>query len=184
MVRKLALTSKPLLIAAAIVIFVAAGYIIHRHNSPKVSPVPTATITQLPNHTSASDRTDSNQLNKPAGSGQGIGEDTHGTDSNVNTPSNQWTRSASGLLTLKQPVSGSMLSTGTTISGSAEVSQVYYRLIDDKSGVISQGVLEVASGNFSGKIVFYSHGDSGRLDVYSLDGSGREINEIQILVKF
>jgi hypothetical protein len=183
MVKKSKYKNKRLLFVTSLLLLLAIAFFVHRHISPKISKVPAATITQLPNHTSPSDRAAGNQPASPAGSGQGIGEDTHGS-ADTSTPSNQWTVSSSRQITLKQPVQNDTLSSGQTISGTASVSQVYYRLIDDKSGVISQGILDSSSGNFSGKINFYSHGDSGRLDVYSLDGSGREVNEVQIQVRF
>jgi hypothetical protein len=150
MVKKSKYKNKRLLFVTSLLLLLAIAFFVHRHISPKISKVPAATITQLPNHTSPSDRAAGNQPASPAGSGQGIGEDTHGS-ADTSTPSNQWTVSSSRQITLKQPVQNDTLSSGQTISGTASVSQVYYRLIDD---------------------------------VYSLDGSGREVNEVQIQVRF
>jgi len=183
MAKKSKIYERPLVLGAAAALLLVV-FLVHRHFSPKVSKAPTATISQLRSTATPNDSSKTVAANDNAGSGQGIGEDTHGTDTNVSTPANQWTKSESGQITLKQPVADSTLSSGATISGSASVSQVYYRLIDDKTGVISQGVLDVVNGNFSGKVNFYSHGDSGRLDVYSLDSNGREVNEVQISVGF
>jgi len=49
-------------------------------------------------------------------------------------------------------------------------------------GVISQGIIQVVNGKFSATVNFPSHSNSGRLDVYSTDSNGKEINEVQLNV--
>lgn len=114
---------------------------------------------------------------------QGAFKDTTGTAATTTSPS-QWIVSQSGNITVKQPIVNSTLQSGAVISGSANVSQVNFRLIDNQVGVIDQGMLNVSSGNFSGILYFQSHAASGRLDIFSTEPNGAEINEIQISVNF
>lgn len=109
--------------------------------------------------------------------------DTNGSASAQTSPG-QWTVAASGALTVKQPLPNAALQSGDTLSGSAKVSTVSFRLIDNQVGVISQGTLNVVNGNFSGNLNFTSHSSTGRLDVFSTDDQGVEINEVQISVSF
>lgn len=102
----------------------------------------------------------------------------------VTTNPGQWAISNSGQLTLKQPVAQATLKSGDDLSGSAKVSRVQYRLKDNQVGVIAQGFLNVINGNFSGTLQFTSHASSGRLDVFSSDPTGVEINEVQVPVNF
>ncbi len=111
-----------------------------------------------------------------------------GTDTNGNatstTNSSQWVVAASGNITVKQPVANATLQPGGVLSGSAKVSQVNFRLIDNSVGVVSEGTLSVVNGNFSGNLNFTPHSSSGRLDVFSTNAQGVELNEVQISVDF
>lgn len=73
---------------------------------------------------------------------------------------------------------------GGDVYGVATVDKVQYRLIDNTAGVISQGFINVVNGNFSAAITFKPYASTGRLDVYSLDANGREVNEVQVPVNF
>lgn len=114
---------------------------------------------------------------------QGTSTDQKGSGT-VSTPSSDWATSTSGLLTLKQPVSGAKVSSGFVLIGSSSVSPVQYRLIDSISGVISVGSITVYNGSFSASISLKNIGTSGRLDVFNTASSGKEINEVQIPVGF
>lgn len=108
--------------------------------------------------------------------------DTRGRAGETN-PS-QWTTSKSGLITVKQPSADAKIQDGSTISGSAKVKEIHYRLIDNVVGVVAQGTLNVVDGNFSGILKFQPNGTGGRLDVFSTDAQGVEYNEVQINVSF
>jgi cytoskeletal protein RodZ len=111
------------------------------------------------------------------------GTDTNGSTSS-STSSNQWTISASGDITVKQPTANAKLQSGTVLSGSAKVPKVNFRLIDDSVGVISEGSFNVVNGNFSGTLNFTPQASTGRLDVFSTNDQGVELNEVQISVRF
>lgn len=116
-------------------------------------------------------------------SSDGRAVDTHGQAS-TSTSSDQWVISKSGNLTVKQPIANGTLKSGGILSGSAKVSEVHYRLIDSLKGVVAQGILSVTDGNFSGTLQFSASATSGRLDVFSTEPDGSEVNEVQIAVVF
>jgi hypothetical protein len=109
--------------------------------------------------------------------------DTNGSATATTNP-NQWVVAQSGAITVKQPTANATLQSGGTLSGSAKVDTVTYRLIDSSVGVISEGTLKVVNGNFSGALNFTSHSSTGRLDVFSTNAQGVELNEVQISVNF
>jgi hypothetical protein len=117
------------------------------------------------------------------GTPSGSSTDTGGAAATT-TNSSQWITSKSGVITLKQPIANSTLQDGVIISGSASVSQVNFRLIDNTVGVIDQGTLNVVNGNFSGILHFQSKATSGQLDVFSTGPNAIEINEIQVSINF
>jgi len=102
----------------------------------------------------------------------------------IKTDSSQWITAASGDITVKQPAANGVIHDGSVLGGSAKVSMVQYRLIDNKLGVISEGQLNVSGGNFSGIMHFQPSASTGKLDVFSYDSDGTEINEMQIAVQF
>lgn len=109
--------------------------------------------------------------------------DTSGTAA-ANTNRSQWVVSASGVVTVKQPTANSRFQSGDTVSGSAKIDQVNYRLSDNSVGVVAEGTLSVVNGDFSGTLHFTPRGTGGRLDVFSTDSRGVEYNEVQINVSF
>lgn len=92
--------------------------------------------------------------------------------------------SASGKTTVYQPTSNSVLTSGSTISGKTSNNNISYRLIDDKTGVIGTGSLKVVNGRFSGRFEFNSSGAEGRLDIFSTLSNGKEIDVVEIPVRF
>lgn len=153
---------------------VPATKVVVTAGNPTTKPVNNSSAgssTQKTNDTSNSSRT------------IGGGNDTGGS-SVANTPESQWVISKSGNITVKQPVANSKIASGATLSGSAKVDKVSFRLIDDKTGVIAQGTLSVVNGNFSGSLNFTPNSSTGRLDVFSTDAQGVELNEVQIAVSF
>jgi hypothetical protein len=111
------------------------------------------------------------------------GSDTNGSASASTSPS-QWVVSKSGDITVKQPIANATFHSGDTLSGSAKVGVISFRLIDDDVGVISQGTLNVVNGDFSGTLNFTPQAPTGRLDVFTTNDQGVELNEVQISVRF
>ncbi len=124
--------------------------------------------------------------NNPSTSGGSI-QESNITDKQgqgqVTTPSSQWATSSSGLITLKQPTSGSTLKSGDLIAGSAKVTQVWYRLVDNQAGQIGQGPINISGGKFSANISFKASSSTGHLDIFSFQ-DGKEANEISINLNF
>ncbi len=113
---------------------------------------------------------------------QGGAVDTGGTNVPIQLPG---ITSESGIITVKQPAKSEKLGSGSSISGTAkDLTQVQYRLIDDEVGVIARGSLSVVKGAFSGTLQFKSYATTGRLDVFSTNLSGDEINTVEIPVGF
>lgn len=121
--------------------------------------------------------------NSSSGAGQGGVIDQNGKSSN-STSETQSTTSSSGNITLYQPSKNELVSPGATLSGIAKISKVQFMLIDNESGLLAQGQLNVVDGKFSGLLQFKAQSSAGRLDVYSSNGTGAEINLIEIPVKF
>jgi hypothetical protein len=122
----------------------------------------------------------SSQTSNSASQGGAIDNQGAGT---AQTPSSQWTSSESGAITLYSPTASSTLRSGGIISGTAKVGTVQYRLVDDQVGVLAQGSLSVVNGKFSGTLQFTPHSSSGKLSVFSFNGSGAEINRVEINLK-
>jgi len=133
--------------------------------------------------TSANSPTLKKQPASNTGRSIGGGTDTKGRATASTSPS-QWITAKSGDITVKQPPANAALQSGDVLSGTAKVGTVNFRLTDNSVGVISEGTLQVVSGKFSGKLGFTAHSSSGRLDVFSTNSQGVELNEIQIAVSF
>lgn len=153
------------------------------HQRPQTTQVVVAgTPIQAPKNTSKA--TPGKPISNTSGSrNSGGATDTHGSVT-PQTASNQWVTSASGYITVKQPTANSKLQSGDTISGTAKVDKIHYRLKDNKVGQVAEGTLSVVDGKFSGTLHFTPQGTGGRLDIFSTDTQGVEYNEIQINVVF
>ena len=149
---------------------------LRNHNNVTKQPAPTSTIKQLPQQTNNSG---SKSLTTSNLSNQGNSIDHYGNSpSPITTQQNQWVQSQSGYLTVKTPTLNSTISSGFILNGTdSTATNVNYRLIDNSTGVIAQGVISVVNGNFSATINFKSSGSSGRLDVFNTDSNGKEIND-------
>jgi len=178
--------SRKLVIAALLlgVVLVLGGLLyLRKRNSPKISPQPTPTINKLPTQPAANNG-EKDVTAKPT-KNDGTATDNQGqVTSPISTNSSQWLRSASGVITVKQPISGSIIKSGVELVGTAQASKVQYRLVDNQVGVISQGFINVVSGNFSANLSFQSRSSTGRLDVFTANDNGVESNEVQIPVNF
>jgi hypothetical protein len=116
---------------------------------------------------------------------QGGANDNNGASSG-STGTGSGTSSTSGQITVNLPASGATMQTGQELSGTAKVSQVSFRLVSAKVGVVAQGTLNVVNDAFSGTLHYDAAGTAGdgKLVVYSLDNSGVEINSVTVPVQF
>lgn len=100
-------------------------------------------------------------------------------------PSSDWASSTNGQITLQEPNNVSALSSGDTITGTANVSQVSFILTDNSVGLIDQGNLSVVNGRFTGRLAFTDHSSSGKLEVYYPNpANGAEEDVVEIDVNF
>jgi hypothetical protein len=119
----------------------------------------------------------------PGGSSaQGGAIDKNGSSAASTSSNTKPTVSESGAISLVNPSPNSSLGSGSSISGNATVEKVNFRLIDNDTGVVAQGQLNVVNGSFSGILNFRHQSSSGRLDVFNYSSDGAEINEIQLPV--
>lgn len=139
------------------------------------------TKTAQSDFTSGGERQPGNTQSENKGSGGII--DTNGTmPSSVDTSSP--TISKSGEITLYSPKQNSLLTSDLEVSGISTLNEVSYRLIDDVSGVINMGKLNVVDGKFGGKLTFQTNAKEGRLDFYGSRSDGAEFGNIEIAVRF
>jgi phage-related tail fiber protein len=92
--------------------------------------------------------------------------------------------SEDGKTILSSPANGQAIETGTIISGSTDNDNVFYRLIDSKSGLTGEGELAINDGTFSAKLNIDSRSTEGRLDVFSRNSDGTEYSIIYVDVRF
>lgn len=183
--RKKRHSKKLLIIGLAVAVLLVGGWLLYRHQKdrPKVSPNPTPTITQLPSQPAANNG--EKKVTATTGGNNGTATDNQGKATTPVTSSpSQWLTSASGVITVKQPISGATIKSGVELIGTAKASKVQYRLLDNQTGVISEGFITVASGSFSANLSFTAHSSTGRLDVFTANDNGVESNEVQIPVNF
>lgn len=95
-----------------------------------------------------------------------------------------WTFSSSGEITLYLPAKNALISSGDKLSGQSTLKNVSFRLIDNVSGVIAQGQLNVVNGKFSGIFDFNTTATDGRLDVFGLKNDGVEFGNIEVPIRF
>lgn len=115
---------------------------------------------------------------------EGAITDTKGT-ATAQTPENMWSRSPDNKsITVYAPTQNQVLEDGQILSGASTADVINFRLIDDVSGVIAQGSLDVIDGRFSGVFRFQTSGSGGRVDVFTTDTDGAEKNNIYIPVRF
>lgn len=185
--KKFKLFKHPLLLLVVALILIGLGVYKYRldHSPKKVVTVGTPVAAAATKNSNIQPKSQqANSLSSsPSTRNAGGATDTQGSTTPSTSP-NQWTTSASGNITVKQPVANAILQDGSKIVGSAKVSQVNYRLKDNRVGVIAQGALSVSGGNFSGILHFQPQGTGGQLDIFSTDSSGIEYNEVQINVSF
>lgn len=92
--------------------------------------------------------------------------------------------SSTGEIIAYSPSKGSIVKTGTILSGTSTLSMVDYRITDSISGVIATGSLPVKDGKFSGKISFDTTATDGRIDLFATKSDFTEYSYIEIPIKF
>lgn len=123
--------------------------------------------------------TDTNQTDKPTV----ITQDTSGSQT-MSTSVSTWTRSKDDNIVLYSPTKNSLVTNTISISGVSKLNSINYRLIDNVSGVVISGLLNVVDGKFSGTISYKSTAVEGRLDVFSSNSMGDESNSIEVNLRF
>lgn len=119
----------------------------------------------------------------PEDKGTASVSDTQGQQSTAPDKS-QWSSSSTGEITVYTPSKDKLLVSGDVISGESTLSIINYRIIDNVSGMISQGQLSVVNGKFSGTVSFTTTATGGRLDIYGATDSGKEFGNVEIPVRF
>jgi hypothetical protein len=170
---------KVLFVLIVLIILVCGGFVAYRlvKDNNKSNTVPTVTGTPsrptVHNPNTTNSEPDSVVNNKPASQTSSL------------PPASQWSTSTNGDITLQEPVNGGTISSGSIISGLANVGSVQFILVDNSVGLIDQGTLTVTDGKFSGALEFTSHSSSGKLSVYYPNPSnGKEEDIISIDVNF
>lgn len=176
-----------ILIFSLVILTCGSLYLYKKNNKPAHTVSDAKTTSTAP--TAQADFNDAKPSNDKSDPGNTIREDRGSAvveeDSKTNiTPKSQWTISKTGQITLYSPASGQKASTGTKISGESTLGQVYFRIIDDTSGMLSTGKLNVTNGHFSGTINIGTSATKGRIDVFGMSNKGAEYSEINIPVRF
>ena len=122
--------------------------------------------------------------NNTQGNSSTAGTGISDTGGDTVEPTDNGISSESGAITLYTPTMNQKLNDNARVTGAAEIQQVQYRLKDTVHGVIGQGELTVNKGLFSGNLQINTDATSGSLELYSFDDQGREINNIEIEVKY
>lgn len=154
------------------------------HKITPVSTPATSNVSSTKDLPSKSVNSGDKTSSTSASANQGSVTDKNGSAPSITSDSSKWSVSTSGAITVKQPLKNDVIASGVNLVGTSTTDQVQYRLIDNQTGVISQGPVNVVNGVFSANISLQSQSKSGRLDVFSTDSYGREINEVQILINF
>ncbi len=149
---------------------------------PQSSPNKDATTSKAPSAQSdfsqGSDRTPT-----AASSNEGSISDNRGSIPST-PPEDQWTVSPSGVITVYSPAKDSVLKNGQSLTGKSTAPKVSFRLVDNVSGVIASGTIDVVNGQFSGTFNFSTTASQGRIDVFTAAADGVESNNIRIPISF
>jgi len=164
-----------------LIMIIAGLWLWHDHRSKPSTPSssPTTGASSSDDSTASSTKSQvpasssANQGGAVDKKGQGV-EKPSGSDAATSNSTN---------ITLYSPTATATLHPGDTIIGAAKVEKVEYRLVDDQVGVLAQGDLSVVGGKFSGTISFSHHSNIGKLDIFSFDKNGAEINSISVNLK-
>lgn len=178
----------------SIITVVAAFYLVARNNdsvntqnSPATEAQENETETTSDAPTAQADYSEAEDERIPGNSlseNDGFSSVEDNSDSPV-TPTDNAVESKDGKTSVYTPAANQVISSGSTVSGSTQNDNVYFRLIDSKSGVIGEGKLPIKSnGDFSGKFTIDSRSSDGRLDIFSRSSDGNEYSAVYIDVRF
>jgi len=173
-----------LMLFVAIVVLLVYGFVAFK--IPKTSkPKTTAKNTNAVNVKKAQKNTNSEdkKLVNNSSSKKFNFNDTNGNDRSSSSPS-KWTGSQDGKILLKQPAQSQLVGNSFSIIGIAYSDNLNFRVIDESSGVLGQGRLNIVNNNFSSSIQLEPKSKNGRLDVFSVRDDGTENSEIQIELVF
>lgn len=158
----------------------AAALVYHNKKQPEAKTTSTSKTAQ-DDYQGGDDR----QPTQSSGNSQGGATDNRG-DTTPTTPATPTVSSANGVVTVAGIAKDSLVNSGDVLRGTVTdtaLTQVQFRVIDAEVGVIGQGQLSVVNGSFSGTLSFTPRSAEGRIDVYSLDSMGSEINTVEIPVR-
>lgn len=172
-----------ILLLIVIILVVLASIVLYWHDHSKTTPTPATSAS-----VSVSKKTTPTSQTPPASNnstGQGGVIDQNGQTSGALPPSSDWVSSSNGAITLQQPSANTVLQSGATLSGTANVNNVQFILSDNSVGLIAEGNLNVVNGKFSGILKFTPHAKTGTLEVYYPNpANGAEEDIINIDVNF
>lgn len=180
--------SKIILLAVVLVLLMSvAGYFIYKRSVNNSEVVTEVRTTSTAPSAQADYTTNTNDNRTPAKNdsekGSAVVVDNQGQQ--TTTPDQaQWTTSETGQITVYEPAKNQIATKGTIVSGVSSLPVVYYRVIDDVSGMIAQGQLSVVGGKFSGTLSFATTASNGRIDVYGADDSGKELSSVELQIRF
>lgn len=129
-----------------------------------------------PNFTGGTDREPGTSVERDGGVVSNPDDETE--------PQGDPTSSESGDISVYEPQPDQILKSGDRLYGTSKFDKVWYRLIDDKIGVVAQGSLPVENGKFSGTFQFSSEGSEGRLDIFRMTDDYLEADNIEINIRF
>lgn len=92
--------------------------------------------------------------------------------------------SSTGEITVYSPQLNARLTSGYEISGLSSLETVHFRLGDDASGQIANGLIKVVNGKFSGNITFNANSSSGQLDLFGVKNDGVEYSNVEIPIEY
>lgn len=174
--------SKLLIISILVIIIVVVGVFIFNKNYViiKKSTIPPVIKTLPSNSNTGTKSLNSQNNNSTKTQTSTTSQPSSNQQNTISSSPSQWTSSQSGQIILKEPVSGSTVSSGFLIAGSSSLNKIYYNLIDNQTGQISTNVINVTNGIFSSHINFGNVTSGARLDVYGTLSNGKEISIIEI----
>lgn len=182
--KQLLLFGALILIGGLVVLFLEKRQIIDLYSKEPTAVNPSDAKTTSSAPTAQEDFTGGDERLIPENKkNEGTVQDTGGTASN-NVDDSLWTNSADNMITVYSPAKNALVTNGSVLSGESKLPKVYFRLIDDVSGVISRGSLNVVNGKFSGTFDFSTTGTNGRLDIFNSASDGVESSNVEIPVRF
>lgn len=167
--------SKKLVFTLFTLLLVASGSFYFWQQKTKTVDDPISVVAD-PNFKDGTDRTQLQSVERNAGIKETSGED-------VDTNQEALT-SETGAISVVTPKNNQLVKPGDRLAGLSKLDRVYFRLIDDKIGVLTQGSLKVVDGKFSGIFEFQTDAAQGRLDIFNIIDGGVEADVIEIDITF